>query len=32
VQNLVWHNFVQWAQLRLGDRTGYCAATDLDLD
>jgi hypothetical protein len=32
VQGLSWHNFVQWAELRLGDRTGYCAATDLDLD
>lgn len=32
VQRLVWNNFVQWGELRLGDRTGYAAATELELD
>jgi hypothetical protein len=32
VQRLVWNDFVQWAELRLGARTGYAPVTDLDLD
>jgi hypothetical protein len=32
VSEMVWHNFTQWAVIKLGDRTGYCAATDLDMD
>ncbi len=31
VQRLVWNNYIQWGELRLGDRTGYAEVTDLDL-